>query len=313
MKWKESLQIRQTEDDNLTLMESASGKLRIAAYTVYPGITLQYITSHVQNVTFPARPRPDVFAINHCEKGRIECHFQNGEYLYMGKGDMSIGWRDSAGYCHSAFFPSSHYHGVSLIVHVPEAQPVLDRLLTDDSLDLSGLCNRFCHHSRFGMILEENTSMRHLFYELYHVPEPIRKRYLRLKVMEILLFLTTLEPVQKQNQIQLNKKQADAVKEIHYLLTQHVKERLTINELAQRGGLAATTLKRCFKEMYGKTIFQYMQEYRVSEAARLLIEGEGSIMEIAARVGYENSSKFAKAFQKFTGLTPSVYRQKHKS
>ena len=187
MKWKEALQIRQTEDDNLTLMESASGKLRIAAYTVYPGITLQYITSHVQNVTFPARPRPDVFAINHCEKGRIECHFQNGEYLYMGKGDMSIGWRDSAGYCHSAFFPSSHYHGVSLIVHVPEAQPVLDRLLTDDSLDLSGLCSRFCHHSRFGMILEENTSMRHLFYELYHVPEQIRKRYLRLKVMEILL------------------------------------------------------------------------------------------------------------------------------
>ena len=155
--------------------------------------------------------------------------------------------------------------------------------------------------------------MRHLFYELYHVPEPIRKRYLRLKVMEILLFLTTLEPVQKQNQIQLNKKQADAVKEIHYLLTQHVKERLTINELAQHGGLAATTLKRCFKEMYGKTIFQYMQEYRVSEAARLLIEGEESIMEIAARVGYENSSKFAKAFQKFTGLTPSMYRQKRKS
>ena len=56
MKWKEALQIRQTEDDNLTLMESASGKLRIAAYTVYPGITLQYITSHVQNVTFPHGP-----------------------------------------------------------------------------------------------------------------------------------------------------------------------------------------------------------------------------------------------------------------
>lgn len=71
-----------------------------------------------------------------------------------------------------------------------------------------------------------------MFYELYHVPEQIRKRYLRLKVMEILLFLTTLEPVQKQNQIQLNKKQADAVKKIHYLLTQHVKEHLTINELA---------------------------------------------------------------------------------
>lgn len=40
MKWKEALQIRQMEDDNLTLMESASGKLRIAAYIVYPGITL---------------------------------------------------------------------------------------------------------------------------------------------------------------------------------------------------------------------------------------------------------------------------------
>ena len=55
-----------------------------------------------------------------------------------------------------------------------------------------------------------------------------------------------------------------------------------------------------------------MQEYRISEAARLLIEREDSIMEIAAQVGYENSSKFAKAFQKFTGLTPSMYRQKRK-
>ncbi len=52
-----------------------------------------------------------------------------------------------------------------------------------------------------------------------------------------------------------------------------------------------------------------MKEYRIRKAAQLLRETEDSIAEIAARVGYENQSKFTAAFKELMQTLPTAYRK----
>ena len=74
-------------------IKDSKGQAMMTGYSVYPGIMIMYMDIHRPELSCEAKPMPDVFAINHCETGRIECNFKNGEYLYMGEGDMSVGWR----------------------------------------------------------------------------------------------------------------------------------------------------------------------------------------------------------------------------
>lgn len=94
-------------DRQVIRVENETGSAYLINYVIYPGISIAYMDAHIQEFSCYAQPKPGVFAINHCEEGRIECNFKNGEFLYMGKGDMSIGKRSCSEYCHTAYFPIS--------------------------------------------------------------------------------------------------------------------------------------------------------------------------------------------------------------
>ena len=113
-------------DRQVIRVENETGSAYLMNYVIYPGISIAYMDAHIQEFSCYAQPKPGVFAINHCEEGRIECNFKNGEFLYMGKGDMSIGKRSCSEYCHTAYFPISHYHGLSLLIETKKVQTVQD-------------------------------------------------------------------------------------------------------------------------------------------------------------------------------------------
>ena len=69
-------------------------------------------------------------------------------------------------------------------------------------------------------------------------------------------------------------------------------------------------MKKYFKLAYGDSIYAYQKTYRMKKAIQLLLEGKFNIAEIAGRVGYTNSSKFAQAFKEYTGCSPKEYRNK---
>lgn len=64
----------------------------MSRHTVFDGIDLMFLDVKQETIQFYAKSHTKTFAINHCEEGRIECKFTSGDYLYMGPGDMSIGW-----------------------------------------------------------------------------------------------------------------------------------------------------------------------------------------------------------------------------
>lgn len=74
--------------------------------------------------------------------------------------------------------------------------------------------------------------------------------------------------------------------------------------------MSVTSMKDCFKEVFGDTIYSYLKRYKMNKAAALLIDSsKRTITEISGLVGYENASKFSGAFKSVMGQTPMEYRK----
>lgn len=159
------------------------------------------------------------------------------------------------------------------------------------------------------MMMEETETVRHIFSSLYNVPDQIKEHYFKLKVIEIFLLLSVISTANPEKRTTYRKQQVDIVKAVsEYVSTQFMK-RITIDSLSEQFDIPTSTLKRCFKGVYGTTIHQYLKECRINAAKRLLQDSDQSILEIANAVGYENGSKFTGAFKEATGVTPSAYRK----
>ncbi len=82
----------------------------------------------------------------------------------------------------------------------------------------------------------------------------------------------------------------------------------SIQQISRQIGINDFVLKKEFKRLFGKTIFEYATELRMNKAKQLLHHSKKPIYEISELVGYKNSTHFTAAFKKIEGITPKKYR-----
>lgn len=102
------------------------------------------------------------------------------------------------------------------------------------------------------------------------------------------------------------------LQELHNEIMNRFPEHITIEQASKISGVSKTKLKADFQKEYGMSYYSYFRKERMKLAAQLLLETKQKIIDIAEAVGYENSSKFAKAFRDVTGFSPSEYRRNMK-
>ncbi len=101
----------------------------------------------------------------------------------------------------------------------------------------------------------------------------------------------------------------EIIHRIHAYLLEHLAERVTIEDLSKQFLMNPTTLKKVFKDVYGMSIAAHMKQHRMEHAAKMLLETNDSIAQIAFAVGYESQSRFTNAFKNTFGMLPSIYRR----
>ena len=89
-------------------------------------------------------------------------------------------------------------------------------------------------------------------------------------------------------------------------------QQLSLTELASKIAVSKEGCCRFFMSMTGKTISQYLEDYRVSQGILLLQEDQYSIMQVSYLVGFGNPGRFSAAFARRMNCTPSQYRKKLK-
>ena len=80
------------------------------------------------------------------------------------------------------------------------------------------------------------------------------------------------------------------------------------NEVALLCEMSPSRFCREFKAAFDVTFVEYVTNYRVSEAKRLLANPNMSVMDVAAMVGFDDPSYFTRVFRKQAGVSPSEYR-----
>jgi AraC-like DNA-binding protein len=83
----------------------------------------------------------------------------------------------------------------------------------------------------------------------------------------------------------------------------------TIDELGRRVGLSRSALHERFVELIGVPPMQYLAQWRMQAAARLLLETRATVAAIALDVGYDSEAAFARAFKRLVGKPPATWRR----
>ena len=106
--------------------------------------------------------------------------------------------------------------------------------------------------------------------------------------------------------------QIETIRAVHDYLTQHLSSRVTIDELSRMFLMNPSTMKALFKSVYGSSLASHIREHRMQHAAKLLLEGDENVAQVARAVGYESQSKFSTEFHKAFGVLPTEYRKSQK-
>ena len=88
----------------------------------------------------------------------------------------------------------------------------------------------------------------------------------------------------------------------------HLAQELSVTELAAVAQTSPAYFARLFRQATGQTPHQYVIMCRIECAKRLLLETEGSIIDISHQVGFTDQSYFTAVFRKHVTITPKAYR-----
>jgi AraC-like DNA-binding protein len=85
----------------------------------------------------------------------------------------------------------------------------------------------------------------------------------------------------------------------------------SVATLAQASYLSRTIFSERFRLLVGVTPMHYLGSYRMTLAAEKLKNRQLSLHQVAEAVGYASEKAFSRAFQRWTGMTPSAYARRH--
>ncbi|MBQ8122005.1 MAG: AraC family transcriptional regulator [Ruminococcus sp.] len=88
-------------------------------------------------------------------------------------------------------------------------------------------------------------------------------------------------------------------------IEKNLSEELDIEEIAAKAALSPFYYQRIFGAMCGMTVGEYIRSRRMTLAAQELTCSDKKVIDIAVKYGYDSPDSFAKAFQRFHGITPA--------
>lgn len=105
-----------------------------------------------------------------------------------------------------------------------------------------------------------------------------------------------------------NSKHINACKEYIYV---HIKERITIEDIADYLDVSPSYLSKLFKRETGQSVSAYIREKKIDVAKNLLRFSDYSLIDISNRLSFSSQSHFIQQFKDVVGVTPKKYRDEN--
>lgn len=290
-------------------MKNETGNGAMRCYDVFPGVILSYNSLKMKGCYQQVKPVDGFLQINFCRAGCFEFQLADGSLCFIGEGDMALN-DPSRMLISNSCLPLGYYEGISVMIDVAKATAWLHRHAYWSGLNLMEMQRRILDNEK-ALLIRPRAKIGHIFDALYETQEEVERSYCILKVIELFYALSQDAKGEQRYLPQFSPSVVKATRSAYEFLVRNPLCGLTLPEISAKFRIAETSLKCCFKAIYGQTPSAFLRMERICMGERLLIEHpEMSVGEIAQKIGYENPSKFAGAFKRLTGETPLSYRHK---
>lgn len=276
---------------------------------LWPGLTVWVNRVELHSLPCEAHTDYPFLKLNYCTAGRCETLLENGRYVYLESGDLSIDHnvpKDSFRY------PSGEYEGLEIVLNMAllKEQPV--PALKD--FGIIPALQRWLEHtdrgSFFARVSLEWDSLAQTLMKRLKAADGRIEDY-RFLTIQLMYQLNTGNAVTRKRSAYVTRGQRMIAEKTSERLCRDFRNHPAIEDLAAEFGISASSLKKYFIQVYGCPVSEYVHEARMEYACRLLTDTRMSIGEIAADTGYIHQGKFGSAFKKHTGDAPLEYRRKN--
>ncbi len=96
---------------------------------------------------------------------------------------------------------------------------------------------------------------------------------------------------------------------IDYIHSEYTNDNITISTLAELCGMSEVSFRNIFTISMGITPLKYINNLKIASAKELLLSKSCTISKVAELFGFHNESYFSREFKRYTGVSPSFYKE----
>ncbi len=162
-----------------------------------------------------------------------------------------------------------------------------------------------------GISFDYNTSvaLERLFISLIEL-DPFEKLITFLRVLNVLATKAEIKLLAGPGfEKDFSSKESYRVNVINNYIKDNIHNQHSIKEISEMLSISKEAFCRFFKKTFDKTFSNYLNEYKITIASKLLIETDLSVSEIGYESGFNNLSFFHRQFNKYKQISPNAYRQ----
>ena len=106
-----------------------------------------------------------------------------------------------------------------------------------------------------------------------------------------------------------NKKDSERMNRLLSYISKNYKKQISIKEIATEAAMTDAAFCRYFKIMTGQSFTNYLNDFRIQSACKLIQQGNLKLKDIAFNCGYNSFTYFFRIFKKIVGKSPSEYKK----
>lgn len=257
----------------------------------------RYTYKHAHE-SLPAHTHDGMMEICYCEKGLQVYEVDGHTYLIKG-GDIFITF---PGEVHgTAQHPEEKGVLYWLIVKIPDDDTFLDYQKNDAGAFTNALLNLPSRH------FKGDTEMKKMLDDIFVLNSTPPDDLHRIQILNQLtnFLLAIIQHSQNSAALQPSSRRV----EISTYIANNLYDDLSVESLAAKMNFSDSHFKSWFKKEFGVPPADYVLRLRIDEAKKLLLQpGENMVTNTAYRLNFSSSQYFATVFKKYTGVTPTEYR-----
>lgn len=127
------------------------------------------------------------------------------------------------------------------------------------------------------------------------------------------VWLLLLEEIRQRPLVPVNLKNQDRVQTMMSFIHQNYAGKIRLEDIAASAAVSTRECLRCFQNTIRKSPAEYLTEYRLDMAKKMLKETDMTITEVSFSAGFSSNAYFGKIFREKCGTTPGKYREESSS